>query len=456
MVRMSVEVPDRKTLLEFVPTAQYGDFDGVANSATGSAASVSDSNIETCGVAIDDDTRSDAGAYDAARTHATPNVTVQRGGARHLSSVLPALSSAIGHPITTAVHKDPAALQTALGFPDARSAIVVLVDGLGFWNLNLRIGHVPYLRSLLRDSANQRPISTCSPSTTVAAMATFGTGTCPGLTGMAGYTQRNPQTGELSQLIQFKQAIEPRDLQRQPTVFERLARQDVPVTSSGLPKFADSPLTQAALRGARYVGNAHPGDRVKAACRAARDPGLTYLYLRDTDKVGHNFGWNSPEWIAALESVDAQLGLLHRNAPRGTLIVIVADHGMVSALPEERIDIALTPQLREGVALVGGEPRAVMIYAERSCPADEIAERWKDCLGSRALVRTRDQAIAEGLFGPVDPRVEPMIGDVLAQTSGNVTLVDSRSQSDKATRLPSVHGSQTMMEMDVPCLIDVI
>jgi hypothetical protein len=49
-----------------------------------------------------------------------------------------------------------------------------------------------------------------------------------------------------------------------------------------------------------------------------------------------------------------------------------------------------------------------------------------------------------------------MIGDVLAQTSGNVTLVDSRSQSDKATRLPSVHGSQTMMEMDVPCLIDVI
>jgi hypothetical protein len=97
-----------------------------------------------------------------------------------------------------------------------------------------------------------------------------------------------------------------------------------------------------------------------------------------------------------------------------------------------------------------------MIYAERSCPADEIAERWKDCLGSRALVRTRDQAIAEGLFGPVDPRVEPMIGDVLAQTSGNVTLVDSRSQSDKATRLPSVHGSQTMMEMDVPCLIDVI
>ena len=59
-------------------------------------------------------------------------------------------------------------------------------------------------------------------STTVAAMAAFGTGTCPGLTGMAGYTQRNTQTGELSQLIQFDNAIAPLDLQREPTVFETL------------------------------------------------------------------------------------------------------------------------------------------------------------------------------------------------------------------------------------------
>ena len=67
----------------------------------------------------------------------------RRGGALHLSAVLPALSAAIGHPTPTKVHADPKACQRALGLPDAESAIVVLVDGLGFWNLAMRLGHLP-------------------------------------------------------------------------------------------------------------------------------------------------------------------------------------------------------------------------------------------------------------------------------------------------------------------------
>ena len=377
-----------------------------------------------------------------------------RGNARHLSAVLPALSCAIGHPIPTAVHRDPAALQHALNFPDATSAIVVLVDGLGFWNLAMRLGHAPYLRSLMNDSVNQQPIATCAPSTTVAAMGVFGTGTCPGLTGMAGYTQRNTVTGELSQLIQFKHAIEPRDLQRQPTVFEQLQAQQVRTTSSGLPKFAASPLTEAALRGSEYLGNTLPSDRIKAACQAARTPGLTYLYIRDADKVGHNYGWDSDRWIGAFERIDAQLRQLRRMAPKGTLIVIVADHGMITVDPEQRIDIADEPQLRQGVSMVGGEPRSLMLYADDGVDPCDIATRWRNRLEGKALVRLVDDAVSQGVYGPVDPRVRPMLGDVLVQAAGSVTIVDSRIQNEKATHLPSVHGSQTILEMDIPCLID--
>ena len=324
------------------------------------------------------------------------------------------------------------------------------------------------LLRLLAD--HKKHIVAVTGGTTVAAMAAFGTGTCPGLTAMAGYTQLEPASHKLIQLIQFKDALAPKpanphipvppmvdplDLQREETVFEKLAAQEVRVTSSGLPKFSKSPLTEAALRGTDYQGNVTPRDRVLAAARASRTPGLTYLYIRDADKVGHNYGWDSEHWVAAFEHIDAQLALLKRSAPKGTLIVIVADHGMVQTDMDQRIDIAVEPQLTRGVSLVGGEPRSLMLYAEPDERPEDIACRWRDCLQDRALVRTKDEAIADGLFGPVCERVRPMLGDVVVQAAGAVTLVDSRTQGDKATHLPSVHGSQTALEMDIPCLIDM-
>ena len=211
----------------------------------------------------------------------------------------------------------------------------------------------------------------------------------------------------------------------------------------------------AALRGTDYISNVAPRDRVLAAADAARAPGLTYLYIRDADKIGHTYGWDSDKWIGTFERIDAQLALLRRSVPKGTLIVITADHGMVSSDPQRRIDIAVTPQLARGVAMVGGEPRSVMLYAQEGEDPEDIADRWREFLGDGAQVRTRAQALAEGLFGPVEPRVEPMIGDVLVSAVGSLTMVDSRMQTTQAMQLPSVHGAHTMLEMDIPCLIDL-
>ena len=141
--------------------------------------------------------------------------------------------------------------------------------------------------------------------------------------------------------------------------------------------------------------------------------------------------------------------------PKNTLIVIVADHGMITADPEACIDIASEPQLMWGVANVGGEPRCVMLYGEDGENPEDIAARWRDVLGERAQVRTRRQAIEEGVYGPVDERVKSMIGDVVVSAAGSTTIVDSRTQAEKAMHLPSVHGSLTYMESDIPCLIDV-
>lgn len=406
---VNIEIPDTDQLLKMMPVAHYGD--------------------EASGA---------------------------RGGALHLSAVLPALSAAIGASVATRVHPDPEACRMALGLPAVESAVVVLVDGLGYWNLNMRIGHTPYLRSLMGRSENQRPIATCAPSTTVAAMGTFGTGTAPGLTGMTGYSQRNVETGEIAQLISFTGAPKPADLQREPTVFEGLNALGARVTSVGLRQFSNSPLTQAALRGSDYVSGGTAHARLMNAAKAAGEPGLTYFYLRDVDKVGHHEGRESESWVAALEGIDSQLGLLHRSVPKGTLIVITADHGMISADFNEQIDIAHDSRLSEDVAQVGGEPRAPMLYLTQGADPQVVADRWSNALDGKAEVFTREAAIASGMYGPVDERVRPMLGDVVVQSAGRVTIVDSRSQSRNAMELLGVHGSRTMMESEIPLLVDLV
>lgn len=95
---------------------------------------------------------------------------------------------------------------------------------------------------------------------------------------------------------------------------------------------------------------------MRAACEASKTPGLTYLYIRDADKVGHAYGWESEQWTAVFERVDEQLAQLHRLAPRGTLIVIVADHGMVGSDPDQRVDIAENPELAGAWPWSAGSP----------------------------------------------------------------------------------------------------
>lgn len=373
---------------------------------------------------------------------------------RSLSAVLPALSAATGIPVSTRVHASAQACQEALGLPSVTSAVVVLVDGMGYWNLAERLGHAPYLRTLMNDSACA-PIDTCYPSTTVAAMGTFGTGTCPGLTGMLGYTQLNPAKNVIAQMIQWVNAPRPDDLQREETVFQKMRAAGARVTSVGLPNFKRSALTTAALRGPEYIGQLDPMRRVVDAARAARKPGLTYLYSRDADKAGHHYGWNSDQWVGKLEAIDQRLCTLHDSVPKGTLIVITADHGMVSIDPAQQIDLAQEPRLREGVRLVGGEPRALMLYVDSDVDPAEVRDRWVERLGERARVLLKAEAIAAGMFGAVEPRVEPMMGDVVVTCAQRYTIVDSRTQNAAARAMPSVHGSATLAEQQIPLLVDI-
>ena len=114
------------------------------------------------------------------------------------------------------------------------------------------------------------------------------------------------------------------------------------------------------------------------------------------------------------------------------------------------MDADRRPELRDGVALLGGEPRARHVYARPGAAADVLA-RWQEVLGGAAWVVSRDEAIDEGWFGPVDPGRADRIGDVVAACTGTWAVVASREEP-RESALAGMHGSLAAADQLVPLL----
>lgn len=366
-------------------------------------------------------------------------------GDRALADLLPAVGRALG--VRLPGHDTGPG---GLVLPEAASYVVFLVDGLGELLLR-RYAHVaPYLSSL---SSPLGGPGTCGvPSTTATSLASLGTGLGPGRHGLVGYTARVPGSERLLNHLTWDADVDPLEWQPHQTAFAMLAAHEVSVTNVSKREFRGSGLTLAAARGAEFVGADKVGERIAAVLAAARrTPSLTYLYDGDLDWTGHRYGVASTAWLQQLATVDAMAEQLRDALPDSTRLVVVADHGMVDSPPSSRFDVDDRLELRDGVALVGGEARFRHLYC-RPGAVDEVVLAWGEVLRGHATVLTREEASARGWFGPVEANVRPRIGDVVVACHGDTAVLASQGFPHEAT-LVGLHGSLTTEEMLIPILV---
>lgn len=357
-----------------------------------------------------------------------------------LGAVLPGAARALGEDLGL----------PAVPVPSAARVCVVLVDGLGEYQLTDAATHAPFLSGL-----DRQVLRAGAPTTTATSMGSFGTGRPPGTHGLAGYVVLDPDRGELLNELKWHPDTDPLAWQPHRTVFERLAERGRRSTAIGNPEFAGSGLTLAAHRGAEFVGIRRLHARVAAAVELLADPrgpALVYLYWGEVDAAGHRRGWQSPQWRRAVRHLDRELGRLARRLSGGTLLMVTSDHGMVDVAALDRLDLADRPDLASGVRMVAGEPRMAQLYCEPAA-GSAVAARLAEDLGERAWVRTREAAEAEGWFGVMEPRVRARFGDVLVAGRDRFTCVDSRSMTSSELGLVGYHGSLTADEQLVPLTV---
>jgi hypothetical protein len=336
-----------------------------------------------------------------------------------------------------------------------RGACVLLIDGLGSELLDTYADDAPVMAAL-----RGHTLQAGFPSTTVAGLASVGTGRRSGEHGMVGLSFRLPAVGVFNSLRwrqhpwgdDLRDTALPEQVQPIATTFERAASAGVAVSVVSGAEFTGSGLTRAVLRGGRYVGVQALGDLAAGVGAAVAGGGFCYGYHGEVDLLGHIYGPGSPAWRLQLREVDRLVESVVEGLPPGGVLAIVADHGMVAADADDAVDIDDCPQLLDGVEAIGGEPRARHVYVEPGA-MDSVLAGWRETLAGRAWVVSRDEAIAAGWFGElVRDDVRLRIGDVVAAARNSATMV-RRTVEPLESSLVGHHGSLTTAEQHIPLLL---
>lgn len=336
-----------------------------------------------------------------------------------------------------------------LRLPDAERVCLLLVDGLGWELLSAHPAAAPFLSELAMTAA---PLTAGFPATTATSLGTIGTGRPPGKHGLLGYQVAIPGSGKLLNALRWDASVDPISWQPGTTIFERAAAAGVAAFRAAPGAFRKSGLSAAAMRGADFLVADTLGALVSrsAAALATASPALAMVYYGDLDATGHVLGCTSDAWQYQLAHVDRLAEQLAAAVPHGTALYITADHGMTDVPEADRIDVDGAADLRDGVALLGGEPRARHLYCQPGAAGD-VLRTWAEVLGDRAWVVTREQAIADGWFGPVDDAFSARIGDVIVAPSGSAAVVATKAEP-RESALVGMHGSLTQADQLVPLL----
>lgn len=323
----------------------------------------------------------------------------------------------------------------------ARQVVLLVLDGLGWHQLQRHAVHAPVLSSM-----SGGPITTVAPSTTVTALTSITTGLTPGEHGLIGY--RIDMGGHVVQMLRWgdergdlRGVYPPETVQPVPPFFGA----SVPVLSKA--ELEGSAFTEAHLRGTKPMGwRAASSLPVTIHRLLVEGTPFVYAYYDGVDKIAHERGFG-PYYEAELHAADRLVADVIDALTPGAVLLVTADHGQVMVGDDTIVPDAALVRM---VTHQSGEGRFRWLHLRAGAAHDAHAlatERY----GEVAWVVTRERVIDEQWFGRrVTDAVVRRMGDVALVPFADVSFTDPLDSGPFV--LQCRHGSLTAEEMDVPLL----
>jgi hypothetical protein len=322
---------------------------------------------------------------------------------------------------------------------DARSVVLVVLDGLGWEQLRSRAAAAPTIAAMAGG-----PITTVAPSTTATALTSISTGLTPAEHGIIGY--RTLLGGEVTNMLRWASGDRDRRRNAPPTSVQpapAFCGQRVPVVTAH--ELTATPFSEAHLRPGEMIGyRAASSMPVLVARQVVAGAAFVHAYYAGVDRIAHERGFGD-FYDAELAVADALVAdLLDRVGP-DTAVIVTADHGQVDV--GDRL-IEPSRQLLDLVSLQSGEGRMRWFHARRGAARDLLAAAVAE-FSDTGWVRSREQVIDEGWFGRSMPApIAARLGDVVVAAREPVSYVDPTDTGP--FELVCRHGSLTSAEMLVP------
>jgi hypothetical protein len=324
---------------------------------------------------------------------------------------------------------------------DARQVVLLVLDGLGWEQLQARLHLAPTLAGM-----SGRAVTTVAPSTTATALTSITTGLTPGEHGLIGY--RFDVGGEVLNVLRWstpagdaRRTYEPQRLQP----FEPFLGEAPPVVSKV--ELEQSGFSAAHLRGMQPNGwRVASNIPVIVSRLLGAGERFVYAYYDGVDKTAHERGFGD-FYDAEVRAADRLVGDLLEALPTGAALLVTADHGQVDVGPRlVRPAAAVMAHTRSQ----SGEGRFRWLHAKPGAAADLLAAA-QEAHGDVAWVVSRQETIDGGWFGPVvSPPVAARLGDVALVARQPISFDDPADSGP--FQLVCRHGSLTSAEMLVPLL----
>ncbi len=355
-----------------------------------------------------------------------------------------------------------------------RRVILILMDALALERLQrwMADGTSPIWGELL-NQGRLAPLTSITPSTTSAALTTLWSGRSPTEHGLTGYEMWFKEYGMVGNTITHAPAsirgdaggleragFKPEEALAFPLLGSHLAENGVQPLALQHASIVHSGLSRTFLKQVR-VNRYHTAADLWVNLRSviAQNPLqrlYAHVYWSEVDTLSHSYGPDDERTAAEFGQFSAafkRLFLDHLNPTisGNTLLILTADHGAISTIPDPYYDLRNHPNLTRRLHLLPtGENRLAYLYIKPG-QSEAVREYFERTWPNQFALVDSAYAVASGLFGPGEPHPALLdrVGDLIAIAKGNAYLWWANRENLTYGR----HGGLSAQEMLVPFLI---